>query len=113
MDTVSVPSADTIPNPHGVSARKLSESDEAVIMHLTLAPGQALKRHETPVDVRFYVLHGEGIVEIGEQTQRVSADTLVESPKDLAHKWTNEGAEPLEVLVIKTPRPGQPSRMLE
>ena len=34
---------------------------------MTIKPGKSLKKHVTPVDVFFYVLEGNGIVEIGDE----------------------------------------------
>jgi quercetin dioxygenase-like cupin family protein len=92
-------------NAHNVDARNLYSTENAMISVITLKPGQSLKRHITPVDVAFYVMSGKGTVEIGDEKQEVSADTLVESPKDLMHCWYNYGDEPLRFMVIKAPRP--------
>jgi len=90
---------------HEVDARNLYNTPEAMITIITLQPGQALKRHITPVDVAFYVLSGKGVVEIGEEKKEVGAETLVESPKDIIHCWYNESSEMLRFMVIKAPRP--------
>lgn len=92
-------------NTHGVDARNVYNNESAMITIITLQPGQALKRHITPVDVAFYVLKGTGTVEIGEERQKVGADTLIESPKNIVHCWYNESSEPLQFMVIKAPRP--------
>jgi quercetin dioxygenase-like cupin family protein len=92
-------------NAHGVDARNLYNCDEAMISVITLAPGQSLKRHITPVDVAFYVLEGTGVVEVGEEKAEVGRDTLIESPKDIVHCWYNESDSPLRFLVIKAPKP--------
>lgn len=92
-------------NAHGVDARNLYNTEDAVITVITLEPGQSLKKHMTPVDVAFYVLEGTGIVEIGEEKEEVHKDILIESPKDILHCWYNEGTEPLRFMVIKAPRP--------
>ena len=59
------------PYPHHVDARKVYESPHAVAVIITLQPGEFLKKHITPVDVFFYVLEGEGVVEIGEARKTV------------------------------------------
>lgn len=92
-------------NAHGVDARNLYNTENAVVTVITLEPGQSLKKHMTPVDVAFYVLEGTGVVEIGEEKQEVQKDTLIESPKDVLHCWSNESTEPLRFMVIKAPRP--------
>jgi quercetin dioxygenase-like cupin family protein len=92
-------------NAHGVDARNLYNRNEAMITVITLEPGQALKRHITPVDVAFYVLEGTGVVEIGDEKMEVSVNTLIESPKDIVHCWYNDSGGPLRFMVVKAPKP--------
>ncbi len=92
-------------NAHNVDVRNLYNKEAVMITVITLIPGQSLKRHITPVDVVFYVLEGEGIVEIGEEKQKVSKNTLIDSPKDIVHCWYNESQNPLKFLVVKAPNP--------
>ncbi len=99
-------------NPHKIDARKLYDSKYAQVIHITLKPKEKLKRHITPVDVIFYVLEGKGIVEIGDEKEEVGKDTLIESPAGIPHCWYNESNETLRVLVIKTPRPQKPTKIL-
>ncbi|MBU8922355.1 MAG: cupin domain-containing protein [Bacteroidales bacterium] len=97
-----VPVMDTA---HGVDARNLYKKTEAMVSVISLEPGQALKRHITPVDVAFYVLEGTGTVEVGDEKLVVSKDTLVESPKDIMHCWYNTSDAMLKFMVIKAPQP--------
>jgi len=90
---------------HNVDARNIYNTKDAMVTVITLKPGQSLKKHITPVDVAFYVLQGEGVVQIGEEKQTILADTLVESPKDILHAWYNESDSDLVFMVIKAPRP--------
>jgi mannose-6-phosphate isomerase-like protein (cupin superfamily) len=99
-------------NPHGVKASKIYDNKNAQAVHITLEPGQSLKKHITPVDVFFYVLEGTGVVEIGEEKQEVGRDTLIDSPARIPHCWYNEGEETLRVLVVKAPRPTESTRLL-
>lgn len=92
-------------NAHGVDARNLYDTEEAMVTVITLASGQKLKRHITPVDVAFYVIEGTGIVEVGGDKAEVTANTLVESPKDIMHCWYNESDADLRFMVIKAPKP--------
>ncbi len=97
---------------HNVDARNLYDTEHAVISVITLQPGQSLKKHITPVDVAFYVLRGKGIVEIGKEKQEVEANTLIDSPKDIAHCWYNESDEELSFMVIKVPRPARETKFI-
>jgi len=92
---------------HNVDARNLYNSEYAMVTVIKLEPGQSLKKHITPVDVVFYVLEGTGIVEIGDETETVSKDSLIESPKDIVHCWFNESDSDLVFMVIKAPKPSK------
>lgn len=85
-----IPIADT---PHKVDVRKLYDTENAIALHITLKPGESLKKHVTPVDVFFYVLEGKGIVEIGEEKKEVTNDSLIDSPARIPHCWYNESDE--------------------
>ena len=71
MEVVNAREADLTQNPHQVKASRLYDTEHAQVVHITLEPGESLKKHVTPVDVFFYVLEGRGIVEIGEDTKEV------------------------------------------
>jgi quercetin dioxygenase-like cupin family protein len=100
------------PNPHHVDARKIYESPHAVAVVITLKPGEALKKHITPVDVFFYVLEGSGIIEIGNEKQTIGKDMLVESPARIPHRWSNESTSVFRVLVVKVPKPTEETKLL-
>lgn len=104
--------AQRVENPHGVDARVLYDTEHAQIVLITLEPGQRLKKHITPVDVAFFVLEGRGVVEIGDEKREVEAGALVESPARIPHCWYNESGERVRFLVIKVPRPEEPTRVL-
>lgn len=112
MRTVEAAGAETFPNPHGVHASLIYDTEHAQAVYMVLQPGESLKRHVTPVDVFFYVLEGEGTVEIGEERQRVGKDTLVDSPARIPHRWTNDGPGVLRLLVVKVPRQTENTRIL-
>ena len=100
------------PNPHHVDARKVYDSPHAMAVVITLKPGEFLKKHITPVDVFFYVLEGEGVVEVGDERKTVQKDMLVESPARIPHRWLNESRTVFRVLVVKVPRPTEETKLL-
>jgi quercetin dioxygenase-like cupin family protein len=100
------------PNPHHVDARKIYDTPHAMAVVITLKPGEALKKHITPVDVFFYVLEGTGIVEIGDENQVVNKDMLVESPARIPHTWSNTSDGLFRVLVVKVPKPTEETKLL-
>jgi mannose-6-phosphate isomerase-like protein (cupin superfamily) len=112
MKITKIEDAAQHPNPHGVDARKLYETEHAQAVVLTLQPGEQLKRHITPVDAIFFVLEGTGIVEIGDEKEEVGANTLIDSPAKIVHCWYNESDSILRVLVVKVPRQEGPSKIL-
>ena len=100
------------PNPHRVSAKPIYDSSHAMAVHITLQPGQSLKKHATPVDVFFYVLEGSGVVEIGDEREKVARDMIIESPARIPHRLANEGDQVFRVLVVKAPKPTESPRLL-
>jgi mannose-6-phosphate isomerase-like protein (cupin superfamily) len=100
------------PNPHHVDARKIYDSPHAIAVVITLQPGEALKKHMTPVDVFFYVLEGTGLVEIGDEKMAIGKDMLVESPARVPHRWINESNAVFRVLVVKVPKPTEETKLL-
>lgn len=107
MITKKLSEVEIMNNAHGVDARNLYNTEDAMITVITLNPGQSLKRHITPVDVAFYVLEGTGVVEVGDEKMDVTKDTLIESPKDIVHCWYNESSNPLRFMVVKAPKPAK------
>ena len=105
-------SAPEKPNPHNVSVRMLYDNENAQAVHIELKPGESLKKHITPVDVFFYVLEGNGAVEIGDEQVGVSRDMIIESPAKIPHRLLNPGDGTFRVLVVKAPRPTEKTRML-
>ncbi len=112
MKTCRVADAPDAPNPHGVSVRQMYDTEHAQLMHITLQPGEALKRHVTPVDVFFYAVEGRGVVEVGDERETIEADTIVESPARVPHRLLNESDSVFRVLVAKVPRPKESTRLL-
>jgi quercetin dioxygenase-like cupin family protein len=112
MKITDVSKVESGPNPHHVDARKIYDSPHAMAVVITLHPGEALKKHITPVDVFFYVLEGTGVIEIGNEKQTVGKDMLVESPARIPHKWTNDSSSVFRVLVVKVPKPTEETKLL-
>jgi mannose-6-phosphate isomerase-like protein (cupin superfamily) len=99
-------------NMHNVSASKIYDSKNAVAVHISLEAGESLKPHITSVDVFFYVLEGETVIEIGKEKETVRKDSLVESPAGIVHCIYNETDEKVRVLVVKIPRPEKETKLL-
>jgi mannose-6-phosphate isomerase-like protein (cupin superfamily) len=101
MKTTKVNQINAFQNTHQVEAKKIYENKEAEVIHMVLTPGQALKKHTTPVNVFFYILEGKGEVEIGDETKEVEKDTIIDSPKGIPHLLRNTGEGTFRFLVVK------------
>lgn len=111
IELENVTSSDT---PHKVLVRKLLAFKHASIVHIELKPGESLKKHITPVDACFYVLEGNGRVEIGDEIKEVKKDDLIFSPAKIVHTlYNSENSEAtFKFLVIKTPTPVSETKVL-
>ena len=98
--------------PHNVDIRKLYSFEHASIVHIELKSGEALKRHVTPVDVFFYILEGQGEVEIGSEKKVIRKDQLIFSPMNIVHRLLNPFEHNFRFLVIKTPTPTKETKFL-
>ena len=112
MKITEVKSVPENPNPHNVSVRMLYNAENAQAIHIQLEPGQELRKHITPVNVFFYILEGQGIVEIGGEQETVSKDMLIESPAKIPHRLLNKSKEIFRFLVVKAPRQTESTQIL-
>jgi mannose-6-phosphate isomerase-like protein (cupin superfamily) len=112
MQIVDIKNVENSNTPHKVEVKKLISYEYASIIHIKLKPGESLKLHITPVDVCFYGLEGEGIVEIGEEIKSIKKDQLVFSPAKIKHRLSNHSDESFRFLVIKTPTPKEETKLL-
>lgn len=101
METRKIFETEAFINGHGVEARKFYDNERMMMVHLNLKPGDVIAKHAAPLDVCFLVLEGKGIVEIGEESNEVEANTLIESPANCGHGWKNESEAVLRIVVIK------------
>ena len=112
MKIIDVKDVEIAKTPHNVDVRKIFSFEHATIVCITLKTGESLKLHKTPVDVCFYILEGEGIVEIGNEEEKVIKDQLIFSPAKIPHRLKNQENGVFKFLVIKTPTPTSETKML-
>ena len=112
MKIVDINAVQISDTPHKVDVKKLHIFEHATIVHIELKPGEAVKRHITPVDVSFYILEGNGIIEIGKERESVHKDQLIFSPAKIVHRLVNESDKVFRFLVIKTPTPTSETKIL-
>ena len=109
IELENITSSDT---PHKVLVRKLLAFKHASFVHIELKPGESLKKHITPVDACFYVLEGNGNVEIGDEIKEVKKDDLIFSPAKIIHTLFNNSETIFKFLVVKTPTPESKTKVL-
>lgn len=112
MNIVSYSEQPVAETPHEVDVRKLFDTEYVQVIEIMLEPGESLKKHVTPTNVFFYILEGEGVVEIGDEREKVKSDQLIESPRGIPHRLLNEGDAPFRFLVVKAPRQTETTRLL-
>lgn len=112
MKIVNVNEQQIEETPHRVNVKNLYDKDSAQAMHIILYPGESLKPHITPVDVFFYILEGTTEVRVGDETDSVGKDCLIESPKGIVHCLSNNSDSATRILVVKAPKPTSKSRLL-
>jgi mannose-6-phosphate isomerase-like protein (cupin superfamily) len=84
--------------PEAQGSRKLS------VAEATLAPGQITQRHRhRQSEEVYYVLSGEGIVEIAARKTEVQAGDVLLIPAGAEHCATNTGPQPLRLLCACSP----------
>ncbi|MGI9862239.1 cupin domain-containing protein [Moorella naiadis] len=105
MDIIRIAEQPQQVSPRGVKARAVLDLPSINIMNLTLAPGDEVPSHLTPVDVLFHVIEGEDSITIGPETARVTAGDIVVSPARIPHALEANAGTDFSVLVIKIPNP--------
>lgn len=93
--------AKVILNKDGIVGKRLLTSTKNEFVRISIEPGFELEPHAVPFDAKFYLIDGEGILTIGEDSHVIKRDTLVECDKHVKRGWKNLGARTLEILVIK------------
>lgn len=85
METTNYSTAKVRRNQYGARTSLLYMTDHAQAVHMTLGPGESLRRHVSPVDVLFYVLEGTGVVEVAVEKDDIGPDTLIDCPRMIPH----------------------------
>lgn len=81
---------------------KMMFSDQRTqVTHIELKPYQKIKYHYNTHDVIFFVLEGEGCVEIEEKSQKVYKNTSVFIKGGLLRSWSNKSESNLIIMAIK------------
>jgi mannose-6-phosphate isomerase-like protein (cupin superfamily) len=70
-----------------------------------LHPGGGIGGHRHPFEESFFVLEGEGLYAVGDQSFRLRAGDFGFAPVGYPHAWANPGDGPLRWLRLRAPQP--------
>ncbi|MGC8856141.1 MAG: cupin domain-containing protein [Anaerolineae bacterium] len=87
----------------GTTIQVLISSQEGphfAMRRFVMQPGGGMPRHTNTVEHEQYVLRGEAIITIEQETYRVKAGDVVFIPEGAVHSYQNVGNEPFEFLCI-------------
>ena len=87
--------------PFKLEGRILFASEKLELIHLTLRPDEKMELHTQPFDVVFYVLSGNGILEVEEQSIDGFPGTCIHVPAGMKRGWKNNTNEEFRVLAVK------------
>ena len=73
------------------------------LAHAVVKPGDTSLRHRLSVSEVYYILEGEGLMRIGEETARVGTGQAVYIPPHAVQCITNTGTADLKFLCIVDP----------
>jgi quercetin dioxygenase-like cupin family protein len=90
-------------NIRGIHAKTLVHHDHATIKNLILKKGESIPNHQVPVDVTFFILQGQGIINIADQSYQVKANDIVICPPNTMMSVKANDDTTLSFLNIKTP----------
>jgi quercetin dioxygenase-like cupin family protein len=87
--------------PFKFDGRIMFSSDQLELIHLSLKPGEKMEPHSQPFDVVFYVLAGNGILELAAQSVDGTPGTCIQIPAGMQRGWKNSGNDEFRILVVK------------
>ena len=83
------------------NAWKITEGTDYEMVRLVLGPGEAQQLHRNPHRVIFFVLQGNGILQVEGRTFQLGTGDGAEVMSYERRAWKNTGESDLELLVFK------------
>ena len=93
--------ADAAKAPFNLDARITYTSPELEVVHLCLAPGQAIPQHSNPFDVVACLIQGNITLNMGETKFELSLFDTVHISKNEQRGFSNEGNSESRLIIIK------------
>jgi mannose-6-phosphate isomerase-like protein (cupin superfamily) len=109
MIVVNRARAKIIKTRHGSEIRPLIDRTTSGISQCSLAeeillPGQTVApHHHGQIEEIYYIVEGRGVMIVGNEECTVAAGDAVFVPRNHRHTLTNNGAEPLRLLLVCGP----------
>lgn len=76
--------------------------DNHEVIRLHLAPGTSIENHRNEWRIVFYILQGEGTLDVEGSTYKLGEEQSIAVEAGKERFWKNTGVQDLELLVIKT-----------
>lgn len=95
---------------HGIGVTKAilisdREASNFLMRRFTIQPGGYMPKHTNTVEHEQYVLQGEALVGIGDETYHVRAGDVLLIPENIPHFYQNLGSEPFQFLCLVPNKP--------
>ncbi|BDX38734.1 cupin [Tenuifilaceae bacterium CYCD] len=99
MKLITLESAEKVP--FNLDGHKMFTSEKVELIHLNLYPNEEVAPHTNPFDVIFYILEGEGKINVDDESMPVKANHSLFVEKNKQRGMANTGSSNLKVLVFK------------
>ena len=76
------------------------EGPNFALRKFSMQKGGGMPRHTNTLEHEQYVLRGEAMINIGDETHHVKTGDVVFIPEGVIHSYENTGEEPFEFLCI-------------
>ncbi len=83
------------------------EGPNFALRKFSMKPGGGMPRHTNSVEHEQYVLRGQAVITIGDETHHVQTGDVVYIPEGAVHSYENTGEEPFEFLCIVPNKPDE------
>ena len=109
MIVVNRERATVITTPHGSGIRPLIDRTTSAITQCSLAeetlpPGCAVTpHHHREIEEIYYVVSGQGLMTVGDETREVNAGDAIYVPRNHQHSLNNTGSEPIRLILVCGP----------
>lgn len=77
------------------------KNEKIEMLEITMKQNESIPMHYNPVHVVFYVVEGEGELQIGTQSFHLKAGEIAEIHPDEERSWSNPFEKELKLVVVK------------